>query len=247
MRQEVTKPRPCARRFTKSLASIVLACWGAVWSSTVAAQDSCALERPPREAAVTANHGRYLFIFPRKLPPSYSGCQVMWDEGGGRLRTSFFENGELRKVIAYDPPGAEAETCIYERRSLVQNASSLTCRPFEERKDGLLPGLIDRPSDDMPIPPERDIRAKEFTMTGQELQATAVALERFRKEEKTGRDLDDHTITVNQLPDVFEVTFVPNSFPSLEKLQVGEIRPPGSAVTYHIERKAYRVVRRIVR
>src|SRR5262249_27150305 len=110
------------------------ACGVPVW---INAQENCQLQRPPRQAAIDANHGFFFFVYPRTVSTGYSGCQTMWDEKGNPVFVLTFEKGEVIKIEATDPSGAEKkQTCEHKHGRLVGQDTS-DCPEYGAVKDGL--------------------------------------------------------------------------------------------------------------
>jgi len=69
---------------------------------------NCALEIPPADAGIAVTPGGFVIVHPRNaaLPTKYTGCKSMWvDSNPGdwqRFATLYFENGQLRRVVAQD-------------------------------------------------------------------------------------------------------------------------------------------------
>lgn len=122
------------------------------------ADDTCALNFPPLDAAVSGNHGEYLFVFPRKVPPSFSGCQIMWDEQGNKVSVFRFSSGALNE-FSFTEPSRSHDTivCKYKNERLTTN-SPKECSAYEDVKDGLL--NVD-PSEEPLVPKERDARLEQ--------------------------------------------------------------------------------------
>jgi hypothetical protein len=119
------------------------------------AQDSCALDLPPHHSAINQNHGFFLFIFPREIGPSFSGCQTMWDERGKKLFVLTFKKGNLIRYEMNDPSdSSKKETCIYKQGNLVRGNSE-ECPQYEDVKNGFrtLSG-----ANEPFVPPEKDPR-----------------------------------------------------------------------------------------
>ena len=68
----------------------------------------CALGAPPADAGLAATPGGFVIVYPRNaaLGAKYTGCKSMWvDANPGdwqRLATLYFEDGQLRRVVAHD-------------------------------------------------------------------------------------------------------------------------------------------------
>lgn len=99
------------------------------------AKENCALKSPPRAAAVEMNHGFFFFIFPRKIPDSYVGCQTMWNQEGKTVLVLMFDVGKLTSYREFDGLTEKASlTCRYSRRVL--KTSSKECPAYADVKDG---------------------------------------------------------------------------------------------------------------
>jgi hypothetical protein len=127
--------------------------WG--FAELASAQENCQFKMPPRQAASTANHGLFYFIYPRAVSGSYSGCQTMWDEKGDQVIVLTFEQGSVVKFESNYPSGASGKhSCRYEHGKLARNESK-DCPDYGRVKDG----FRSLPESDEPIvPPKRDPR-----------------------------------------------------------------------------------------
>jgi len=69
----------------------------------------CALAAPPADAGIAVTPGGFVIVHPRNaaLGAKYTGCKTMWaDANPGtwkRFATLYFEEGQLRRVVAQDP------------------------------------------------------------------------------------------------------------------------------------------------
>ena len=61
-----------------------------------ASDENCNLKAPPRASAISDVHGYLLFMHPRTIAASYTGCQTIWGEGG-----EVFMTVKYRKGVAY--------------------------------------------------------------------------------------------------------------------------------------------------
>jgi hypothetical protein len=132
--QEKMKPvMHCVFRGTFVL-GLVLFAWG--FPAFASAQENCQLKIPPSQAAISANHGIYFFVYPRSVNAVYSGCQTMWDEKGNQWFVLMFEQGSLIKYESNDPSGAsKKQSCRYEHGKLARNESK-DCPDYGDVKDG---------------------------------------------------------------------------------------------------------------
>jgi hypothetical protein len=88
----------------------------ALGANTYAAEN-CALEKPPIDSAVNAVHGKFLFIYPRKIKNNYSGCQLIWNQKGEIIISINFKNGIL---FSYEENLHDKNSrliCIYKNNS----------------------------------------------------------------------------------------------------------------------------------
>ena len=140
------------RKFREALVLFVIALGIPAMTS---AHEICRTKIPPRESAVSENHGFFFFVYPRTLDAAYSGCQTMWDEKGNPLFVLTFEKGSLTKYELNDPSGvSEKQTCVYKLGKGVQH-NAKDCPDYDDLKDG----FRSLPNRDEPIvPPERDPR-----------------------------------------------------------------------------------------
>lgn len=118
-------------------------------------RENCQLTIPPRQAASTALHGYFFFVYPRAVDASYSGCQTMWDEKGTKVIVQTFEQGRVIRFEATDPSNPSVKySCRYEHGKLASKQSK-DCPEYGRVKDDLGP-LPE--SDDPIVPSERDPR-----------------------------------------------------------------------------------------
>lgn len=135
------------------LASLIFC--AALAGQTRAAGDSCRLAYPPRDAAVSGDHGSYYFVFPRHVSSDYSGCQIMWDEQGRQVFIFRFLKGKLTQYSMVDHAVPKTtKLCKYDGQSLAAGSSS-ECPTFDSVKGGL-PNV--EPEDEPKIPKDRDPR-----------------------------------------------------------------------------------------
>lgn len=118
------------------------------------AGNNCTLTAPPRAAAVSADHGALLFVFPRKVDVNYSGCQTMWNERGAILFVLTFDRGALTSYQEFAKPKRKATlSCKYTGHALKTRGSQ--CPPYEDVEAGFRTlAEVDEP----PVPVERDPR-----------------------------------------------------------------------------------------
>ena len=138
----------------KSIVGVVL--YGVLVSFALAnTHETCKAKVPPRQAAVTENHGTFFFVYPGALGPTYSGCQTMWDEKGIPWFVLTFEKGKLVRYESMDSSKEGGkQICKYKSGKVVKNSSE-ECPEYDDVKDGLLT----IPEADSPVvPPERDPR-----------------------------------------------------------------------------------------
>lgn len=141
----------------KRLALISVLMFAACAGTSSFADSSCALALPPLDAAVSGNHGQYLFVFPRKVTASFSGCQTMWDEQGRKVFVMRFSDGTLNEYSYTDfARGPITTVCKYEKERL-SASSPAECSNYKDVKGGLLNVA---PEDEPPVPRERDARLK---------------------------------------------------------------------------------------
>src|SRR5882757_4243871 len=121
------------RRFSAFLLMILIG-----WSSLPSfGANTCSLDGPPPDAAVSANHGNFFFVYPRTVARSYSGCQTMWDELGRKVFVFRFTEGVLREYSLTDySDGSKPMVCKYAKQRLSAD-SSKDCSPYEDVKSGL--------------------------------------------------------------------------------------------------------------
>src|SRR5215475_14243766 len=124
---------------TKPFFLLCLLLFAACWGKPTFAQTACSLNWPPADAAVSGNHGEYVFIYPRKVAAGYTGCQIMWDELGRKVFVYKFVKGMVREesLTLYSDSGkSESEICKYEGEHL-SAISPKDCSAYEDIKDGL--------------------------------------------------------------------------------------------------------------
>lgn len=115
----------------------LLFCFCSVFGFAVSAfaDDTCTLTTPPRTAAVNADHGAYLFVFPRRLGADYTGCQTMWDEKGTPLMLLRFERGALVSYQEFAKQKSKAAlTCRYSASTL--KTRNRKCPSYENVEAG---------------------------------------------------------------------------------------------------------------
>lgn len=142
-------------RISRIVVSVVVlsACASEVKAPT-AGDSSCGLEVPPKSAGVSTNHGMYFFVFPRQIPPSYTGCQIQWGEDARRQRVLRFDEGQLKELENLTTLGVPATVCKYLGGALLNQASD-ECPSYEAAKNGVLTFL---PDQEPQIPSGRDPR-----------------------------------------------------------------------------------------
>ena len=86
---------------------------------------NCTLSKPPIESGANSNHGQYFFVFPRRVPEDYTGCQTMWSEDGAKIMVLYFENGRLRASLD-KTPGEKDLRCDY--RNIEATKAEGDCR-----------------------------------------------------------------------------------------------------------------------
>ncbi|MGJ7497860.1 hypothetical protein ACSFA8_22650 [Variovorax sp. RT4R15] len=107
------------------------ACCAIGIAATAHAGENCALVAPPRAAAVNADHGSFLFVFPRNVEASYSGCQTMWNERGATVFVLKFERGVLASYQEFEEPRKKATlTCKYSGHALKTRSDK--CPAYED-------------------------------------------------------------------------------------------------------------------
>jgi hypothetical protein len=129
---------------------------GMPWNRCFAV-DSCSLEKPPLDAAVSGNHGSYFFVYPRHVSSGYTGCQAMWDELGRKIFEFRFLRGELQEysLVDFSANGARI-VCRYDR-GYISTRSSKDCSQYPDVMNGLRNvEKVDEP----PVPKERDARLR---------------------------------------------------------------------------------------
>lgn len=89
-------------------------------SSLAQAQgENCNLSAPPKSAAINSVHGYFIFMFPRSIPSSYTGCRTIWGEEGRVLMTVTYENGAPRTLTQFNPEDRKPVLeCRYRRKAL---------------------------------------------------------------------------------------------------------------------------------
>jgi len=55
--------------------------------------ENCTLQAPPKDASAYRIITRFLFMYPNVIPDNYTGCQIIWVEGGYRWFILHFEYG----------------------------------------------------------------------------------------------------------------------------------------------------------
>jgi hypothetical protein len=100
---------------------------------------NCAIGAPPMDAGLAGTPGGFVIVRPRNaaLPARYTGCKVMWvDANPGdwqRFAALYFENGELRRLVAHDARRGGDEVraaCAYPRgNSLLPGTDATVTNP----------------------------------------------------------------------------------------------------------------------
>jgi hypothetical protein len=145
--------------FFRRLPSILLMIFAGCLSMPSLADNTCSPDGPPPDAAVSANHGSFFFVYPRAVSRSYSGCQTMWDELGRKIFVFRFTEGVLQEYSLMDYSGAGGSkpmVCKYAKKRLGAD-SPKDCSPYEDAKSGLLNVA---PEDEPPVPADRDPRLR---------------------------------------------------------------------------------------
>lgn len=153
MREKISEYIICT--YLKWLVLVLLfSCVIHLWASEPA-ENTCSLDYPPHDAAVNQIHGSFFFIYPRKIPPLFTGCQTMWDELGRKTFVLYFNEGNLNKYLLTDYSGHEtSEICNYENDKLTSSSSS-SCSSYEDMKNGL---YYIAPEYEPSVPRNRDAR-----------------------------------------------------------------------------------------
>lgn len=139
---------------SRHIASLLFGFAGITVSCQASANSNCSLNNPPKESAVNTNHGQFYFIYPRDLPPHYTGCQTMWDEKGRKVLLLEFEAGEPLKIIFTDPDRHTSTQCIYRGGTLTKGDKDECLQADEARQ-----GIRSIPKKDEPrVPSDRDPR-----------------------------------------------------------------------------------------
>ena len=131
----------------------------AFFCSEALAENTCALKLPPKFSAISADHGAFFFVYPRKIQHHFTGCQTMWNEQGKKAFVLRFKNGTLVKYSSSYGSGIQA-ACDYRKGKLaIKNSGN--CPDYQDVKNGLL--NVDQ-SDEPEIPKDRDIHVATPTM-----------------------------------------------------------------------------------
>jgi len=121
------------------------------------AVNTCEINKPPANSAVSENHGEYFFIFPRFISADFSGCQIMWDEAGKKYMTFKFSNGVLDWYQIHQAADiTEPVRCSYVLGKQSDRSRS-DCSSYDSVKKGLLNVA---PEDEPTVPQSRDPRSK---------------------------------------------------------------------------------------
>lgn len=115
--------------------------------------DSCSVDKPPKAAAVSANHGSYYFIYPGSVPESYTGCQTMWDEHAQKIFRLRFLDGALTEFLMIRAEDQPLVSCAYDQGKPVPG-NVANCPVYNDVKNGL------KIEHEPPVPADRDARAK---------------------------------------------------------------------------------------
>jgi len=111
---------------------------------------------PPKESYYDTNHGRFIFIYPKVIPDSYSGCQTYWDERGARIIVYHFKDGKPTYMKGYNG-GQLVFSCKIKDEEGIQNENGFAC-PSLESVSFSLQLLRNAKQEDYMVPPERDPR-----------------------------------------------------------------------------------------
>src|SRR5258708_1311678 len=109
---------------------LVLFLFSACSSAPTYAEAPRSLKGPPADAAVSANHGSFFFVYPQEVGARYTGCQTMWDELGRPVFVFRFMQGTLMKYSLADySGGSKLKVCKYEHENLT-HLSSKGCASY---------------------------------------------------------------------------------------------------------------------
>jgi len=93
-----------------------------------------------------------LYVSPARVPPSFSGCQIAWDEAKNMNIRIAFEEGKIRRFEAFNTGvSPNALACFYENGKL-SPSSSRECAemPIEQFNAGLPATPVDEAQMDWP-------------------------------------------------------------------------------------------------
>lgn len=125
---------------------------------------NCDLKVPPDGPGENFVHGTYLFIYPRQVSNSYTGCQIMWADDGARWMALYLEKGHPKLLQVTYPFDSEAGkyVCKYENDSLV-NADQKFCNAFNKNEPfgDLLFKSVDIPEGSVAFHKLRDLQRKK--------------------------------------------------------------------------------------
>lgn len=68
-----------------------------------ASDENCNLKAPPRAAAISDVHGYFIFMHPRTISSTYTGCQTIWGEAGEVFMTLKYERGVAYALTRFNP------------------------------------------------------------------------------------------------------------------------------------------------
>ena len=120
------------------LAASSVACAASATDFVPRGAANCSTAAPPADAGLAATPGGFVIVHPRNaaLAARYTGCKVMWvDSNPGdwqRFATLYFEDGELRRIVAHDARrgGAVRAACEHPRgNSLMPGADPTVAEP----------------------------------------------------------------------------------------------------------------------
>ncbi len=104
--------------------------------TTSTAGTVCELNLPTKKAGINANHGYFYFIEPRIVPPTYTGCQIMWDEKGKKKYVLNFSKGQLKQFEEYEQSSRAIKvTCVFTGGRATRR-NSKNCPSDQDLKNG---------------------------------------------------------------------------------------------------------------
>ncbi len=95
------------------------------------ALDACALQSPPKDAAVYKTHAMDFLVYPEKIDGNYSGCQKVWLPNNHLLISTHFSNGVITRGEWFEPD-QKPVTCEFNTSKTLTKGDEKDCLPYEK-------------------------------------------------------------------------------------------------------------------